>query len=454
MDAASVYHPRNPELSPLWKLLNNHYDSFEQDYEEKFERKYGFFRPVVREVVREYLSCGDLKDGFARVRCPDCKHEYLLAFSCKGRWFCPSCHCKKAIQFGELLKENILYPVPHRQYVFTIPIMLRIYFKHDRKLLTKLCHCAYESLLIFLRNKLRLQHGVPGVVMAIHTFGDYPDKFHPHLHAIVTDGLFVKNRTFYVMPKTRLKTLENIFCAKVFQMLRQEGKITDAIINNLMNWRHSGFSIHNGIRLARDNKKGRENLGQYIIRNTFSVEKIKYIEKTSTVIYHSKMNHGKNKNFEVYKAEEFIAAITQHIPEKSFQMVRFYGWYSNKKRGMRLKQGIHRPGDESLTGPNKNVKTIDVSEYQPKKIPSKTWRECIKKIWESDPLLCPHCKGEMKIISFITDPPVVRHILEYVGLWEQRPSRDPPEKEFLPDIVYEPFDDGWPGYEEVCISIN
>ncbi|MGA1825299.1 MAG: transposase [bacterium] len=41
-----------------------------------------------------------------------------------------------------------------------------------------------------------------------------------------------------------------------------------------------------------------------------------------------------------------MTAITQHIPEKSFQMIRYYGWYSNKTRGMREKQGILRPGDE------------------------------------------------------------------------------------------------------------
>ncbi|PIS36102.1 MAG: hypothetical protein COT35_13035 [Nitrospirae bacterium CG08_land_8_20_14_0_20_52_24] len=69
-----------------------------------------------------------------------------------------------------------------------------------------------------------------------------------------------------------------------------------------------------------------------------------YVEETGHVIYQSKMTHGKNrKNFEVYEAEAFIAAITQHIPQKSFQMVRYYGWYSNKSRGMRLKQGIQRP---------------------------------------------------------------------------------------------------------------
>ena len=32
---------------------------------------------------------------------------------------------------------------------------------------------------------------------------------------------------------------------------------------------------------------------------------------------------------------------------------------------------------------------LDVSKYQPKNVPSLTWRECIKKIWKSDPLICP-----------------------------------------------------------------
>ena len=146
-NASLVYHPRNPESSPLWQLINNNYESFERSYEEVFQQKYGYFRPIIIEVVHEYLSCGDLKNGFARVKCKDCHAEYLLAFSCKGRWFCPSCHSKKVIQFGELLKESILYPVPHRQYVFSIPIMLRTYFKYDRKLLTRLCHCVNKSLL-------------------------------------------------------------------------------------------------------------------------------------------------------------------------------------------------------------------------------------------------------------------------------------------------------------------
>jgi hypothetical protein len=33
----------------------------------------------------------------ARVKCEDCGHEYLLAFSCKRRHFCPSCHQKRVV---------------------------------------------------------------------------------------------------------------------------------------------------------------------------------------------------------------------------------------------------------------------------------------------------------------------------------------------------------------------
>jgi hypothetical protein len=95
--ASPVYHPREPTDSPLWNMVHNHYEDFKAHYDENCEKRYGFFRPVVDEVVEEYLKCGDLHEGFARVRCsnPACRHSYLLAFSCKGRWFCPSCHLKK-----------------------------------------------------------------------------------------------------------------------------------------------------------------------------------------------------------------------------------------------------------------------------------------------------------------------------------------------------------------------
>jgi hypothetical protein len=93
------------------------------------------------------------------------------------------------------------------------------------------------------------------------------------------------------------------------------------------------------------------------------------------------MTHGGNKkNFEVFSAEEFIAAITQHIPDKSFQMVRYYGWYSNRSRGERTKAGPIMAGEEPRSpAATPQVEVLDVSDYKRPLIPSKTWRELIEK---------------------------------------------------------------------------
>ena len=259
-DEAVAYYPRRPQESPLWQLLNEHFHHFVAEYEDRFRKAYGFFRQVISDVVQKFLQCGDLKQGFARVRCPECHHEYLLAFSCRGRWFCPSCHAKIVIQFGERLKEEILYPVPHRQYVFSIPIILRHFFKYDRKLLGRLCQCVNQSLTLFFRTALNLEDGIPAMVMVIHTFGDYA-RWHPHIHVLIADGLFRKNGVFYVMPRVDLKPLKELFRAYVLSMLKREGLIDDTFIAKIMKWRHtSGFSAHNGMQIKRDDEQGKEAL--------------------------------------------------------------------------------------------------------------------------------------------------------------------------------------------------
>jgi hypothetical protein len=97
--------------------------------------------------------------------------------------------------------------------------------------------------------------------------------------------------------------------------------------------------INNKVRIKKDDEKGIGSLALYIIRNTFSMERLQYEAGDSAVIYRSKMTHGKNRrNFQVFPPVEFIAAITPHIPERSFQLVRYYGWYSNRMRGDRKKQ--------------------------------------------------------------------------------------------------------------------
>ncbi len=135
----AVYKPRNPRISDYFRCTESHFEKLEMVWDDLYERKYGFWRPYVKSVIHRYLDCGDLHNGFARVKCSDCNHEHLLLFSCKRRHFCPTWHQKRVIVFGQELCENILKAVPHRHWVLSIPKRLRIYFMYDRKQLSNKC---------------------------------------------------------------------------------------------------------------------------------------------------------------------------------------------------------------------------------------------------------------------------------------------------------------------------
>jgi len=112
-----IYRPRHPERTALYRVLFHSFDRFLSEYERRFEKEYGYFRPVVQEVVERYLDCGNPRSGFARIRCPDCHGEHLLTFSCKTRGFCPSCHAKRLEEWGEWVRETLLLDVPHRPHL-------------------------------------------------------------------------------------------------------------------------------------------------------------------------------------------------------------------------------------------------------------------------------------------------------------------------------------------------
>ncbi len=108
-------------------------------------------------------------------------------------------------------------------------------------------------------------------------------------------------------------------------------------------------------------------------------------------------------------------------------MVRYYGFYSNKSRGLRKKAGT----DDA-------VPALIESEVSSKEF-RKNWARLIQKIYKVNPLLCPKCSGSMRIIAFIEDEQLVKKILKHLGLWDVK--RKPPPRANSPPtesfIIYE-----------------
>ena len=100
-----------PRQSPLYRTIERYFPEFERIYDARYAKRYGPWRPIIGDVVRKFLRCGDLHFGFARVRCSDCRHEMFVAFSCQQRCFCPSCHQKRTLLTAETIAQTICVPV-------------------------------------------------------------------------------------------------------------------------------------------------------------------------------------------------------------------------------------------------------------------------------------------------------------------------------------------------------
>src|SRR5450756_2519233 len=83
---------------------------------------------------------------------------------------------------------------------------------------------------------------------------------------------------FRVAPPLELKKLEALFRHNVFKMLLAKGKITREMIAMLSSWKHSGFHVFCGNRISPSDDTAMENLARYIIRASFSQERMKYLD--------------------------------------------------------------------------------------------------------------------------------------------------------------------------------
>jgi hypothetical protein len=212
--------------------------------------------------------------------------------------------------------------------------MLRAYFPQHRVLPKHLCTAAHQSLTITLRAALGEEKAHPTPILNLHTLGESLD-FHPHIHALVADGLLTRDGVFHPLPELPVQPLEEIVRAHVLKLLVGLELLPADRVRLLHSWNHSGFNVQHGESVPPENKALLEQLTHYILRNPFSVEKMTIQAPKDTVIYRSRLNPKINRNFEIFTPTDFLAAITQHIPDESAQMIRYYGWYSNKMRGQR-----------------------------------------------------------------------------------------------------------------------
>jgi len=433
--------------------VHHAWDEFLASYETRHRRTHGPLRPDIVSVVDQFYRCGDLAAGFTRLQCPDCGHEKLLAFTCKTRHFCPCCHQRRVRALGDWIAHDVCFEVPHRQFVFTMPRPLRGIFRKRRKLLDHLFRVSIECLRDWMRTRLDLPDGQLAAVAAVQTFGDYLN-FHPHLHVLAATGLVDRDGRFHLMPVESIEPLTELFRHRFIEALLREKLISDRKARQLLGWTRSGFSLDAGEKsVAANDVDGRRRLAEYLLRAPFSLEKITWNETSRKVIYRSKRSWHTKKNFQIFEVTDFLAAAVEHIPPKGQQTVRYYGLYSNKRRGMDARAGRPRPTMREAAAPHPAGNTSDTlfillpPEPKSQRALRPLWRDLIRRIWGEDrriwgedPMICPCCKGTMKNAGTMMRRDEVEFFLRLHGLWEGILALPPPPRPPFDIETMEPLD--------------
>jgi hypothetical protein len=400
----TVYRPRRPRSSPLYQILEQHFDRFCVIHEEEYEREYGPLRPVVRKAVEKYLECGILENGFARVVCGTCKAEFLVGFSCRVRMLCPSCHAKRLTIWSEWLGEVLLENVPHRMITLTVPKRIRPFFLWDRKLLGLLARCAAETIKTFYREMTGEPDGTPGMVVSVQTFGNRAGNYHPHIHCLATDGVHLSDDTFVRSSFLPPVDIAELFRREVLRAFLERELITESVAENMLSWPHSGFHVHLGPVISGDEREELKRTARYGARAPLALSRLTYDRQKEEIAYTYTNPYDTCEYTEKISPYELIARLVTHIPDPWEHTTRNFGWYSNRTRGVRKK--CTTVGSD-MQNDNKEKEARAPLHWRRK------WAELLRLVFEVT-LSCPRCGTEMKIISVLTERELIRKILTHL----------------------------------------
>jgi hypothetical protein len=128
------------------------------------------------------------------------------------------------------------------------------------------------------------------------------------------------------------------------------GRISEATVDILDRFHHPGFSAYEGHSVSPEDSASRERLASYLVHAPFSLARFHYNGNRGVVTYDrcaSQSSHLDCGSPQRLSPLDALAALTAFIPEKGLQLVRYYGYYSNKSRGRRRRQNLPAPATKS-----------------------------------------------------------------------------------------------------------
>lgn len=348
-------------------------------------------RPAIPDNVIKMLSCGLTVRGYAVFQCsnPKCTHQKKICFSCKSR-FCPTCGKKLTDQWIEQQKA-ILPDTKWQHITFTMPSELWVLFRYNRQLLGSLSGLAAKTVL-----KVSGKKGIkPGIFTALHTFGR-DLKWNVHVHLSVTVGGLANDNKAWKTLYFCKKVLMPMWKYEIINLLRQtynRGELvlpksmkkisaTKAEFNRWLNPHYEKYWIVHFARPSKNHHRNIKYLGRYLKRPALSMSRLKHYDGKEVVF--SYLNHATKQYLRfTSRIEDFIKRLVQHIPDKGFRMIRYYGFLATRVRSKLL------------------PKVYDLLDQPERKAIHIRFPTLMKNSFGVDPLECILCKSRMILTGIV-----------------------------------------------------
>jgi len=480
--AKPTYSRRRPETTALYRVVQDNLSTLYAAIEQ------GFARPLpgfVRDELERFVDCSVLARGFAVLACSDCGERLVVAFSCKGRGFCPSCLGRRMASTAADLVEHVIPPdAPLRQWVLTLPFELRARLAYDGALCGAVCRAFVDSVLDFYRRRLQargVEGGRSGAVTAVQRVSS-DLRLNPHMHTLALDGVFAEDAggklAFHPLPcltNDDVADLLQIARARILALLRRERVIADDIVTadaklgesepalaglavastlgtlpagpelrrrepvRLRSGAHGeparglcaadrGFSLHAATTASAQDAAGREALCRYILRPPIAAGRVQLVgDDLVRLVLKRPFGDG---TFAIdLDPLSLLCRLATAVPPPRFNTVRYAGVLAAASKWRpRIVPPLPATPDEDhhercATCTAKDKPATHRSGYR-------SWRELLMRCFKIDGELCGKCGGRMKMRALVLTAAGIRRYLRWLGEPTEppvlAPARDPP----------------------------
>lgn len=306
-------------------MFSEHWETFKEAHKDEL-------RPVEIEEVEKMLSCRDESKGFWTCYCKKCDKYYKVYLGCNSR-LCSCCGKRYADKWAENLVKNT-FDVPHKHVVFGLPPLLWQELQQDRNAWKVLMDCAIKTMKWFYC--LTCGEVKPGLILVLHPFGR-DIGFKPHVHAIVTKGGFDKQGHFrewtrFVPYKKLHKRWMRVVCDELKAFFLKDNYYSKLFDEIWLKYGKEGFVVEICKPTLYNKKQLALYIARYVRHPAIADSRITFFDDKIVAFYY--IDHKTKKKIDkVMGIDEFMFALLQHIPERQFKMIRYYGAYARRVKG-------------------------------------------------------------------------------------------------------------------------